>query len=77
MTEKKTEPDYYQGFPGRLRHEVERGLIGHALKFSFRFACLACVLSYGAVTVLCLYNFVEQKRLTILPVAAVTGVIFV
>ena len=76
MTEKRTETRYYRGFPGRLKREVERGLIGHALKFSFRFACLAFVLTYGAVTALCLYNFVQEKRLIILPVAAVTGVIF-
>lgn len=76
MTEKRTETRYYRGFPGRLKREVERGLIGHAVKFSFRFACLAFVLTYGAVTALCLYNFVQEKRLIILPVAAVTGVIF-
>ncbi len=77
MTETKTEPQYYRGFPGRLRRQVERGLVGHALMFSFRLASLAFVLSFGAVTVLCLYSFVEQKRLSSLAVAAVTGVIFV
>ncbi len=77
MTEEKTEPQYYRGFPGRLRGEVERSLVGHALNFSFSFACLAFVLTYGAVTVLCLYNFLEEQRLIILPVAALTGVIFV
>ncbi len=77
MTETKTEPQYYKGFPARLRCEVERSLVGHALSFSLRFAYLAFVLSFGAVTVLCLYNFVEQERLIILPLAALTGVIFV
>ncbi len=77
MTETKTEPEYYRGFPGRLRREVERSLVGHALKFSFRLACLVFVLYYGAVTVLCMYNFVEEQRLSNLLVAAVTGVIFV
>jgi hypothetical protein len=77
MTERKTEPKYYKGFPGRLRREVEPGLLGHALTFFFRFVYLAFVLTYGAVTVLCLYNFVEEQRLIILPVAALTGVIFV
>ena len=77
MSERKTEPKYYKGFPGRLRRKAEPGLLGHALMFSFRSVYLAFVLSYGAVTVLCLYKFLEEKRPIILPVAAVTGVIFV
>lgn len=60
MTEKKTEHQYYKGFPERLRREVE----GDGWKFAFRFGCLVFVLSWGAVALAILLSFLAEKSLS-------------
>lgn len=76
MTEKNTQHQYYKGYPGRFRREVERGLLGHALHFAFRFVCLAFVLACGAVTLGSLVFFVGDKSLSSFLALVVSGAIF-
>lgn len=76
MTGKKTQHQYYKGYPGRFRREVERGLLGYALHFSFRFVCLAFVLSCGAVALVSLFFFLREKSLSSFLSLVVSGAIF-
>ncbi len=76
MFEKKTEHQYCKGYPGRFRREVERGLLGHALHFAFRFVCLAFVLACGAVTLGSLLFFLGDKCLSNFLALALFSAIF-